>query len=195
MGRRMIPKDYSRKKSLGLLTKTAIAFIVVASLAAGIWYLNRETGLLEDQLARVERGFEALDSALLSKLTAGISVGAILVLLAVFVLPLFFKKVDSKEYVKNLVLGLVSSFVFYLSQLLYDFIGTRGRVYVAISMLLVAFVTFFIVEVLALGFKSRRKGVEFRTAVLGGIASGLAFGIVLQLVTVGLAAIRSSLRS
>jgi hypothetical protein len=32
-----------------------------------------------------------------------------------------------------------------------------------------------------LAFKSERKEVEFRTAILGSIASGLIFGIVLNL--------------
>jgi hypothetical protein len=193
MSRSVIPKDHSRRRSAGFLMRTGLATLVLIAAVGGIYFLNDRTGVFKTQLAQVDEGFEAIDSALLSKIATGVSVGAVLILVAVFALPLFMKSIDSKEYVKNIVLGLVSSFVFYLSQSLYDTIGKRGKLYVALSMAVVAFITFFIVELLALAFKSKKRGVEFRTAVLGGIASGLAFGIVLELVKAAVAAIGKSL--
>jgi hypothetical protein len=50
-----------------------------------------------------------------------------------------------------------------------------------ISILTVAIIVFIIIEIMPLAFKSERKEVEFRTSILGCIASGLIFGIVLNL--------------
>jgi hypothetical protein len=50
-----------------------------------------------------------------------------------------------------------------------------------ISILALSIITFIIIEIMPLAFNSERKEVEFRTSILGCIASGLIFGIVLNL--------------
>lgn len=49
------------------------------------------------------------------------------------------------------------------------------------SILAITIITFIIIEIMSLAFKAERKEVAFRTSILGCIASGLIFGIVLNL--------------
>ena len=112
------------------------------------------------------------------QLATGITVGTILLLIFIFIFPLFTKKVDTKYYLKNINLGIIASFVFFVSQTIYQYFE---KFYMIISILAVAIIVFIIIEIMPLAFKSEKKEVEFRTAILGCIASGLIFSIVLNL--------------
>jgi len=78
-------------------------------------------------------------------------------------------------------MGIVASFVFFVSQTIYHYFEKFGKFYMLISILAVTILAFIIIEIMSLTFKSEKKEVEFRTSILGCIASGLIFGIVLNL--------------
>ena len=128
------------------------------------------------------------------KLAAGISVGTILILLFIFIFPLFTKKVNTKEYLKNIILGIIASFVFYISQTIYQYFEKFGRYYMIISILAVTIITFIIIEIMLLAFQSERKEVAHRTSILGCIASGLIFGIVLNLTFIAIEYFKSAVK-
>ena len=81
---------------------------------------------------------------------------------------------------------IIASFVFYISQTIYQYFEKLGKLYMAVSILTVAIIVFIIIEIMPLAFKSEKKEVEFRTAILGSIASGLIFSIVLNLTIIAI---------
>jgi len=145
---------------LKLILKT----IIISTILLALYYISKDES-----------------NVFFIQLAAGITVGTILILIFIFIFPLFTKKVNTIIYLKNIILGIIASFVFYISQTIYQYFEKLGKFYMIISILTVTIIVFIIIEIMPLAFKSEKKEVEFRTAILGCIASGLIFSIILNL--------------
>jgi TRAP-type uncharacterized transport system fused permease subunit len=152
------------KRAASFISKLILKTIILSAILFALYYISKDES-----------------NVFFMQLVTGITVGTILLLIFIFIFPLFTKKVDTKYYLKNIILGIIASFVFYISQTIYQYFEKLGKFYMIISILTVTIIVFIIIEIMPLAFKSEKKEVEFRTAILGCIASGLIFSIVLNL--------------
>jgi TRAP-type uncharacterized transport system fused permease subunit len=163
------------KRAANFIAKLIVRTLILSAILFALYYISMDQS-----------------NVFFIQLATGITVGTILILMFLFIFPLFTKKVDTKYYLKNIILGIIASFVFYISQTIYQYFEKLGKLYMTISILTVAIIVFIIIEIMPLAFKSEKKEVEFRTAILGSIASGLIFSIVLNLTIIAINYIKIS---
>jgi hypothetical protein len=113
----------------------------------------------------------------------GISFGMIALTLVVCVLPLLMPSVNKKQYRTNTARGVLASVVFFLSQGLYGWAESFGKLHLIGAMLLAIAVTIIVIEFLALLTRVDEER-SLRTDLLSSCAAGLASGIVLKLIEV-----------
>ena len=157
------------KRAANFILKLILKTIIISTILLALYYISKDES-----------------NVFFIQLAAGITVGTILLLIFIFIFPLFTKKVNTKDYLKSIILGIIASFAFFISQTIYQYFEKLGKFYMIISILAVTIITFIIIEIMPLAFKSERKEVEFRTSILGSVASGLIFGIVLNLTFVAI---------
>jgi hypothetical protein len=170
------------KKAGNFLLKLTVTMLIAVLVIFILFFLNRQFKVVDLPINEIQTELKEVNSVLFVQLVTGISVGTALLLIFIFILPLFTKKINTKEYLKNIILGVIASFVFYVSQTIYHYFERFGKFYMAVSVAATVVVTFIIVEIMSLTFQSERKEIEFRTAILGCIASGLIFSVVLNIV-------------
>ena len=168
------------KRAANFIEKLIFKTLILSTILFAIYYAYKVLRIGQVPLEQIESKLKDVNNVLFMQLAAGITVGTILILIFIFIFPLFTKKVNTKEYLKNIILGIIASFVFYISQTIYQYFENFGKFYMLMSILAVTIITFIIIEIMSLVFQSGRKEVAFRTSILGCIASGLIFGIVLN---------------
>ena len=113
----------------------------------------------------------------------GISFGMIALTLVVCLIPLVMPSVNKKQYRTNTARGVLSSVVFFVSQGLYVWAETFGKLHLIGAMLLAIIITIIIIEFLALLTRVDEER-SLRTDLLSSCAAGLASGIVIKLIEV-----------
>jgi hypothetical protein len=169
------------KKVGNFLLRLIIILTIVSLIIFCLYFFNQIFHFWKIPAFKIQSELKEVNKIFFIQIAAGVSVGAILLLIIVFIFPFFTKNVDTKNYIKNLILGLVASFVFFLSQTIYKYFEKFGSFYKILSIIAVTIITLIIVEIMALFFHNRKKEIEFRTTILAGIASGLIFGIILNI--------------
>jgi hypothetical protein len=182
------------KKFTSFLFKFIIVILIFTIILAVLYYLNSIYKVVDFSIDHIMQQLSQINNVFFMRLAAGITVGTILLLVFIFIFPFFTSKINTKEYLKNIILGVVASFVFFISQTIFQYFEKLGNFYLIVSIVAVIFITIFIVELMSLAFNSEKKGVEFRTSVLGCIASGLIFGIVLNVVFVVMESLKISIK-
>ena len=169
------------KRAARFISKLIFKTLILSAILVALYQIYKVLKIWHVPLFQIESKIKDVNNVFFTQLAAGITVGTILLLIFVFIFPLFTKKVNTKEYLRNIILGIIASFVFYISQTIYQYFEKFGKFYMIISILAVTIITLIIIEIMSLTFKSSKKEVAFRTSILGCIASGLIFGIVLHL--------------
>lgn len=179
-------KKYRRnimKQAFKFLISVCLTIIIIGGLVFGLLYLNSQFHFFDAQAEVVQKQFGSIQDMLFRKLTAGLTVGSIIFILLLFILPLFLKGVHTKEYIKNIILGLISSGCFFVCQTVYLYFANQGTQTLIIAVACLIIVILIIIEFFALLIPFSDKGYEFRTLILAGIASGAIFAITLNTVT------------
>jgi hypothetical protein len=169
------------KKAANFIEKLIFKILILSTILFVLYYVNKIFIMWNAPFDQIESKIKDVNNVFFMQLAAGITVGTILLLIFIFIFPLVTKKVNTKEYLQNIILGTIASFVFFISQTIYQYFEKFGKYYMIISIFVVTIITFIIIEIMSLSFRAERKEVEFRTSILGSIASGLIFGIVLNL--------------
>jgi hypothetical protein len=168
------------KRAVKFLLNFFLTIIVFGAILSALYYINNIFKIFDLPINQIKSQLNDVNKVFFTQLAVGLSAGTLLLLIIILIFPFFTKKINTKEYLKNIILGVIASFVFYISQTIYQYFEKFGKFYAIISIISAALITFLIVEFMSLTFNSERKEVEFRTAVLGCIASGLIFSIVLN---------------
>lgn len=170
------------KRAVSFFLKFFLTIIIFGAILFALYFINNTFKIYDIPINQIKSQLNEVNKVFFTRLAAGITVGTILLLIFIFIFPFFTKKINTKEYLKNIMLGVIASFVFFISQTIYQYFEKFGKFYAIVSILVAALITFLIVEFMSLTFNSERREIEFRTAVLGCIASGLIFSIVLNVV-------------
>lgn len=163
------------------LVKLLVVFVALLVIGFVLLMLQVFFGLFNYQIDLIRKVFSETDAKLSSDVFAGISVGTVILLAVVGLFPVLMKGVNNRQYFIGLRRGVISAFVFFVSDSLYRWLETINRFYMILSMILVIIITFILIEILALSAKAENE-VSLRTDLASSVVSGLIFGVLLKLI-------------
>ncbi|HEX7713938.1 MAG TPA: hypothetical protein VF531_07920 [Bacillota bacterium] len=163
------------------MKKLIIFLILVAVLAAVGYWLQISYQIFDAPLAMVHEYLSRANQVYNGKLGAGITVGTVILIGVLLAAPFFTRKINTSMYFSNLKQGIISSFIFLLSQTIFNYFNKFGSFYLLLAMLGVAIITLVLVRMAVRLFKNEKEGVEFRTSFISSVAAGLIFGVLLNL--------------
>ncbi|HBF38151.1 MAG TPA: hypothetical protein DDW50_12625 [Firmicutes bacterium] len=113
----------------------------------------------------------------------GISAGTLLFIVLLIVLPVLMRKINTRSYFKNLFQGVISSFIFFISQTIYQACERISQFYLLVTLIGIVLITLILIRIVAGMYKKEADQVEFRTSFIASITAGLIFSVLLQLVS------------
>ena len=166
------------KKLLGFL------FLILILATAG-YLLQQYYHIFDQPIKDLDRYLALANGMFLRQLITGVSAGTALFVVILLVFPLLTRNIDTRAYFMNVRHGIVSSFVFFVSQAIYNYFEKINKFYLFLSMVVVVLVTFVLIQLFAGMFKKEEERVTFRTGHIACITAGIIFGILLKLSMVG----------
>jgi hypothetical protein len=127
-----------------------------------------------------------MDSSLSKEAFNGITLGSLVLILALCIFPIFLSRIDEKAYARGLWRGVIATAVFYLSNELYSMAAKQSRMHFLAALFGVVIVTSIVVEAVSLAVREEEQR-SFRTDIVSSIASGLLFSVVIKLGGFGIA--------
>lgn len=170
-------------RAVGFLRSFLTMVGVITLIGFIVWVAQTQTGFLDPVIAMATLWLAQANAFLDTSMMTGISAGMIILSLLVLVLPLLMKGINKPQYTTAVRRGVVSSLVFFVSQILYTWAELQGRGLLIVSMIVVLILSFVIIEFLSRLLKAEHEAA-FRTDMLASMASGLVSGIVLKLIEV-----------
>ncbi len=167
-----------------------IAAVALAVLALVLTLVQAAFHPFDALLAKGSALVEELDSKLSREAFNGITIGSLVLVLALCVFPIFLSRIDERAYARGLWRGVISAAVFYVSNGLFALASKIGRVDFIISVLAVVVVSAIVVEGVSLAVREEEER-SFRTDIVASIASGLLFGVLVKLGGIGLELLRA----
>ncbi|HOX18435.1 MAG TPA: hypothetical protein PKW82_08270 [Spirochaetales bacterium] len=170
-------KSYLRRLFVGVFVLLAlIGILVLAQFAFGV---------LDGPIAYLDQDLAAFDRTLTREAVAGVSFGALALVLVVAALPLLSRGVGKRQYLGSLFRGILASGIFLASDRFYSFMEGYGRFYLTAAVLAAAVLTVILVEVAVRMGKAEEEKAA-RTDIIASIVGGLAFALILRLGSYGL---------
>ena len=163
------------------LLRVGIVLLVLAIIAGILIGLQLLFHPFDEVIATIATWLDTADKTMNQELLTGISIGLIVLILVVFLIPLTLRSINKKQYLVATQRGIVASFVFLATSWLYDAVEKYNRFWLVVAVAGVALVTFILIEVMALLMKKDEE-VAFRTDIVASIVSGLIFSGVIKLV-------------
>lgn len=179
------PKAWRLKAYLrGLGWFLAIIALVIGILAFAQILFHPFDAIVES----AEEGLAIADKTLSNDSIAGISLGTLVLVGIIAVLPLLKRGVRRKQYGLSFWRGLLSSVIFLATDRLYSYVQGLGVLYLSATLALFIAATIILVEIVSrLGDQENES--DLRTELLASIVSGLVFGLIVQLAQYGMKAI------
>lgn len=169
-------------------------FLVIVLLLGSILYgLQYYYHTFDEPLRQMTENLTFLNKILNNQIITGISLGTALFILMLLIIPFFAKDINTKSYFKNIKQGVVSSFIFYLSQLINSYLEKIGRVYLLVSIFAMMIITIILVQIGAKMFRKKEDAMEFRTGYIASITAGLVFSVLLKMLTMGIDFIKTQM--
>lgn len=182
-----------RKKS-GLISflKVLLGLFILAAVVYGLQYYY---DILDVPLEYLNNYLAAANGMIFSEMILGISTGTLLFIVILIIFPIFMKNINTRSYFKNLYSGILSSFIFFISQWVYKFCEKIDKFYLLLSMAGLSVLTLILIGIIARMYKKKEDKVEFRTQYIASITAGLIFGILLQLFSMGVEFVKASFQN
>lgn len=137
-------------------------------------------------LGEINEELTLINKIINNEIITGISMGTLLFIVMLLIIPIFAKDINTKSYFKNIKQGVVSSFIFYLSQLINTQLEKIDQVYLLISIIATIIITIILVQIGAKIFRDKEEAEEFRTGYIASITAGLVFSALLQMLILGI---------
>lgn len=176
--------------------KKFIGFLLLIMILGAVLYgLQYNYHVFDEPLKQMNKSLAFFNKIINNQIITGISLGTALFILLLLIIPFFTKDINTKSYFKNIKQGVVSSFIFYLSQLISSYFKKIGQVYLLISIFGTMLITIILVQIGAKTFRNQEDAMEFRTGYIASITAGLVFSVLLQISTLGLNFIKTQTSS
>lgn len=180
----------AKKKSKPIrFLKVLFGLFILAGLVYGLQYFFH---ILDRPLEIFNNYLSAANGVISKEMIWGISTGMLLFIVILIVFPVFMKNINTRSYFKNLYSGILSSFIFFVSQWIYKFCEKISQFYLILSIAGLSIVTLILIGFITRMYKREEDKVEFRTQYIASITAGLIFGILLQLFSIGIGLVKSS---
>lgn len=174
--------------------KKLIGFLVFIMILGSVLYgLQYYFHAFDEPLEQMTTNLTFLNTIINNQVITGITLGTSLLILMLLIIPIFAKDINTKSYFKNIKQGVISSFVFYLSQLINSYFEKIGQVYLLISLFAMMVITIFLIQIGAKMFRHKEDAVEFRTGYIASITAGLVFSVLLQLLMMGIGFLKTEI--
>ncbi len=173
------------KRAVRFLGKVLLTILFFALIGGIFFILQTFFHLFDGIISYVNQDISKVNSSLSQEALAGISFGAIALVVFILLFPLLMKGIKRKQYWISIQRGIISSLVFFLSQAGYQYAERFSRFYLFLSIAAVIVITLIFIEVLALSIRKEKES-EFRTDIIAAVVSGLVFGILIKLILVAI---------
>ncbi len=167
---------------IGRLLRVAL---VLGIIFLGVYALQSYYGTFQVQVDAIKAFMADLEGRLSKEALAGISMGSLVLVIVLCLVPIFWRKIDTKSYIRGLWRGLVSAFVFLASTQLFSFAERASRVYLIAAIAGVIILSALLIEAVSLAVREDEER-SLRTDIVASISSGLLFGVLIRLGQVGL---------
>jgi hypothetical protein len=174
-----VPRSGSRFRRY--LRRLLRAFLILGLLALVLYGVQSIFHPFDEAIARALAYVEGLDENLSHGTFAGISMGSLVLVLAICLFPFLLKKIDEAAYLRGLWRGIIAAAMFFLSTKLFELASGANRIYFLLSVLGIIVLTLIVVEGLSLAVREEDER-SFRTDVIASMASGLLFGVLVKIV-------------
>lgn len=163
------------------LLRVVTVFLVLVLAGIVLYLVQVFFQPFDDQLKFINDWIITTNQAISRELITGISGGLVVLVLLIFITPLFMRGVNNKQYMVATWRGIISSFVFLVTQALYDYAEQISRFYLIVAIVAVVILSLILIEYLSLMMKQEEQ-VAFRTDIVSALVSGLIFGIVMKVI-------------
>ncbi|MBE7413263.1 MAG: hypothetical protein L6Q54_07405 [Leptospiraceae bacterium] len=171
-------KTYYTKKSIIFIALLLFVSLILGSFA----YID----IFKPFTKTIDSSAQSVEILLRSKILAGLSIGMIFLAIGAYIVPLFLKDINTKDYHKELRNGIISAGVFYLMSLILQKLDQSQYVKFALVIVVVSISTLVIINWILSKIASKKLRSELRTAIIGSIVSGILFSILIHFVTIGI---------
>ncbi|OHD54130.1 MAG: hypothetical protein A2Y33_10480 [Spirochaetes bacterium GWF1_51_8] len=172
-----------RRELKTFLVRLIVTILIFGIIGAVLYFLQVQWHLFDEPLKFLEQKIATTEQSMGIELVAGISIGTIVFLVFILLIPILMRKVNNKVYIKSVQRGLLSAFVFFISDSLYKWMESFGQIYVIIAIAGIVLVTIILIELFALSMKKEEESAV-RTDLIAAVVSGLMFGLVLKVIMV-----------
>jgi len=173
----------SKERAFFFAKRVFILFAILLLVTFILFLINMQTNLFTPYLEQASVYLNQANIFLDQSLMTGISIGMIILAVSVLFLPLILRGIKKQQYMVAVRRGVLSTIIFFVSQLLYTWSLDFGKSYLLLSIIIVLIVTFIIIEILS-RFKSAEEEASFRTDLFASMSAGLVSSIVLTLIQI-----------
>ena len=164
--------------------KKFLIFLIFLVVIAGIlWGLQHYIHIFDKPLKTFNAYMSKANHIVYKDMFWGISTGTLLFIVLLIIVPVLMRKINTRSYFKNLFQGVISSFIFFLSQTIYGICERVSQFYLLLTLLGVVIITLILIRIVAGMYKQEADQVEFRTSFVASITAGLVFSVLLQLIS------------
>lgn len=171
-------------RALVFLKRLLMTCLVLAVFGAILYAVQVLFGVFNPLLDALSADLTKIDQALARQLVTGLSIGTIALVLFILFFPLLMKGVEKKQYLISVQRGIISSVVFMLTEWVYHLAEQISRLYLFVAVGIAMFFTVILIEFISLAIRKENE-VAFRTDMLAAIVSGLVFGVLVKMTSVG----------
>lgn len=160
---------------------SVLTVLVILVATVGIlWLLYRQFGLFDKEIGGLIDLGKSIEGGFQTRLVSGITIGSILIVLSFLLIPIFSGHINRKAFFTSIWRGLLSAATYLVASKIYDVALKKGHLALVITNIIFVFVTFVLIEtIIILISDTDEKGL--RTELTASIASGILFGILVQL--------------
>ncbi len=174
---KVAPKTTKLKKFFA----TIMFLLILAVIIYGLQYFYH---IFDTPLKQFNQYLSAANGVFFQDMVWGVSIGTLVFVVILIIFPILMKNINTGSYFRNLFDGIISSFIFFVSQIIYGFFEKINKLYLLLSIIAVAIITTVLIQIAAKMYKNKADQVEFRTAYIASITAGLIFGVLLRLLTI-----------
>lgn len=160
--------------------------IIMVAIACVVFTVQTIWHPFNALIAFINQDVDKVNSTLTGEVVGGISFAALLLFLVLLLIPLLIRGVNNKQFITGFLRGILASAVYLVTDYFYSSMEKLGRFWLVLAILFSIVVTFVLVELITRAGKKKDE-VSVRTDLTSSISSGLAFGLIIKLVTYGLA--------
>lgn len=160
--------------------KVVLLLIIFAGVLFGLQYYFH---MLDKPFKQIHQYIAKANNIVYKDMFWGISTGTVFFIAILIILPVLMRKINTRSYFKNLYQGIVSSFIFFISQVIYAYFAKISKFYLLIAIIGIVIITLILIRIVAGMYKKEEDQVEFRTSYVASITAGLIFSVLLQLIS------------